>query len=109
MFTECVNAIELHENRIDGILVHSLSLQVNGLSLTVKNYVVSIPSKPGVFVAKFVLLVHSISSHHGPACYTITSVIMLILMLLFSFSVKSPSSDLTWNKGAKRLMANLDR
>lgn len=24
-------------------------------------------------------------------------------------TVKSPSSDLTWNKGAKRLMANLDR
>jgi len=109
MFTECVNAIELHEDRIERILVKFLSLQVNGLSLTIKNYVVSIPSKPGVFVAKFVLLVHSISSHYGPACYTITSVIMLILMLLFSFSVKSPSSDLTWNKGAKRLMANLDR
>ena len=25
------------------------------------------------------------------------------------FSVKSPTSDLTWNKGAKRIMANLER
>ena len=31
------------------------------------------------------------------------------MILLFFCPVKSPSSDLTWNKGAKRLMANLDR
>ena len=25
------------------------------------------------------------------------------------FAVKSPTSDLTWHKGAKRIMANLER
>ena len=67
-------------------------------------------SPAAAYVTKFVPNVCSLSSHYEPACYTsTTSVTMLIVMFLFYFLVKSPSSDLTWNKGAKRLMANLDR
>ena len=39
----------------------------------------------------------------GPSATVVDKFIFICL------TVKSPSSDLTWNKGAKRLMANLDR